>query len=292
MSYPQASFGLPYAIFSPRNLSLNTLNDIYVLNRENQLERVFDNADMDATAVRNWGIQQSSATTNSGSFGGTTRNTRINPTQSTQIALGQFEGLRNPDTAFEGAMTFGYGTTPGAYYVPGFAYSGYNQIAGSPFIGSHTATTFTGTIGGRNATHTLKRIQNAGFLTGDGYGVSMVIQNTTGAYSATATDWNRIELTFGTNSGGVSGTRYLSRTRAINVNANGSIAFGGSAFASPTASAQTAASPAGTTIYEYSVFWSGFTTTNSFFGVPLTGTYGYFGTQSAHTNPATFKIIL
>jgi len=297
MSYPQASFGLPYAVFSPRNLSLNTLNDIYVLNREGSLERIFDNADMNATAVRTWGIQRSSTSTNSGSFGGIGSGTRINPTQNTQIAMEQFAGLRNPSEAFSGAMTFSSSLTAGSYYVPATQWSGYNTLVGYPIMGSHTNTLFTGTIGGRNATHSLTRLTNSGFANSGGFGIQMTITNTTGQYSVTATDWRRIEISYGSNNAGIPAgypgapyQRTLHRTQAANQYANGTLAFGTQALAAPTVSVSTSQSGS-TTVYEYNVFWSGFTSTGTFVGVPFTGSNGYFGIGT-HTYPASFKILL
>ena len=73
MGQPVYPGGFGGISFSPgfRNLSMNNLVNIYVANREGQLEQIVDNANMNDQNVRDWGVlnQLDALVTNNVAFG-------------------------------------------------------------------------------------------------------------------------------------------------------------------------------------------------------------------------------
>ena len=300
MSQPVYPGGFGGISFSPgfRNLSMNNLVNIYVANREGQLEQIVNNANMNDQNVRDWGVlnQLDALVTNNVDFGQNVTNslvdsakfreyTRINPSQNTPIALKQFQWLKNSPNPFDGQMTIAYREVSAQGYLPASFSSGYSSMSGynTATYGSHNNTTYTGLLGGANATHTLKKIENGGFGSGSsaaGFGVLFRIENTTAPYSATATDWDYIEVTYPSNNNfnvpgsGTGNIQYLYRTMPL--------AIGNSS--NPLPAPTVSVGQSGGTYY-YSVNWSGFAGPAggyTYYGIPVTGTYGKFG---APTNP-------
>ena len=300
MSQPTYPGGFGGISFSPgfRNLSMNNLVNIYVANREGQLEQIVDNANMNDQNVRDWGVlnQLDALVTNNVAFGqGVTNNlnpsgqfkeyTRINPSQNTQIALKQFQWLKNSPNPFDGDMTIAYNQTAASGYLPAGFGSGYTNVTGYNTVqyGSHNNITYNGLLGGANATHTLKQLVNVGFGSGTsalGFGVTWRIENPSQAYSATATDWDYLEVTYPSNNNfnvpgsGFGNIQYLHRTMPL------SIGNTSNPLPAPTVSVGTGSNGQ----YFYSVNWSGFAGAPSYtyYGIPVSGSYGKFG---APTNP-------
>jgi len=304
--YP-LGFGTYHSSPGYRNLRMNNLVNIYVANREGQLEQITDNANMNSQNVRDWGVlnQLDSLVANNVPFGQNSNNsltsfgvykeqTRINPSQNTMIALKQFQWLRNSPNPFEGQMTFAYNHVQGQGYIPTSFASGYSNVTGysTQQYGSHNNTTYTGLLGGRNATHTLKQLINSGFGSGAsalGFGVTFRIENTTGPYSATAADWDYLEVTYPSNNNfnvpqsGFGNTTRLYRTMPL------AIGYSSNPLPAPTVSVGTGSNGA----YFYSVNWSGYSGPPSYtyYGIPATGTYGKFGAPTiALTTPGLYTM--
>lgn len=143
------------------------------------------NADLNDNTIRVWGNNNdnSAYSTVTGAAG-------INTGSGTEISIGEFRGAEAPTSAFSGTMTSGYNVvSSGEQYVPDSYYSGF--VNGTR--GSHTNTSFTGTIAGRYATHTLSTIQNAGLGVSGGI-ISLRLENTSGSYSTSATDWSTLHV--------------------------------------------------------------------------------------------------
>lgn len=308
MSQPVYPGGFGGISFSPgyRNLSMNNLVNIYVANREGQLEQIVNNANMNDQNVRDWGVlnQPSALVANNVPFGQNSTNslssvgvykeyTRINPSQNTQIALKQFQWLKNSPNPFEGQMTMGYQQTAASGYLPAGFSSGYYRPVGGSYatlnLGSHNNLTYNGLLGGANATHTLKWIYNSGFGVGGsalGFGLSFRIENPSQAYSASATDWTYIEVTYPSNNNfnvpqsGFGNMQRLYRAYPL------AIGYSSNPLAAPSITVGSS-STSGT--YYYQCFWSGYGSQYApnpygFYGIPVTGTYGKFG---APTSPTT-----
>ena len=318
MGQPVYPGGFGGISFSPgfRNLSMNNLVNIYVANREGQTEQIVNNANMNDQNVRDWGVlnQLDALVTNNVDFGQNVTNslvdsakfreyTRINPSQNTPIALKQFQWLKNSPNPFEGQMTMGYQQTSAQQYLPAGFSSGYYRPTGNSYstlnIGTHNNLTYNGLLGGANATHTLKWIYNSGFGTGvsaRGFGVAFRIENPTQAYVASATDWTYIEVTYPSNNNfnmptsGFGNTQYLYRgyPLAIGYTSN------------PLAPSSITVGSTGSGGYYYQCFWSGSGNQYNpgYYGVPVSGTYGKFGSPGnvaagtySMNAPADFRVV-
>ena len=164
------------------HLGLNEINN-HVDGQLGPFYNIIDNADLNSSDVRTWGNNYD----NSG-YSGLDGVAGINTTSGSQISMGEFRGAEAPTSAFSGTMTSAYSIIySGDQYVPNTYHSGY--VTG--VRGSHTNTTFTGTLGGRYATHTLRQIQNYGLGISSGL-ISVQFSNTSGAYTTTATDWTKL----------------------------------------------------------------------------------------------------
>lgn len=168
-------------------LGLNEINQ-HVDGNTGPLYNITDNADLNASDVRAWGNANNLSAYNYGSAG--------TPTGSgTEIAMGEFRGASAPTTAFSGTMTTRYIVVySGDAYIPNAYYSGFSDgtVQGpSNGLGSHTNTSFSGSIAGRNATHTLRNMINIGIGSASGQ-IEFCISNPTGAYTATSTAWTSV----------------------------------------------------------------------------------------------------
>jgi len=164
------------------HLSLNEIHE-HAAGNTGPFYNIVNDADLNDSTIRTWGNanDNSAYSTITGAAG-------INTGSETEISIGEFRGAEAPTSAFSGTMTSAYNVvSSGDQYVPNSYYSGF--VNGTR--GSHTNTSFTGTIAGRYATHTLSTIQNYGLSTTAGL-ISLRLENTSGSYSTSATDWSTL----------------------------------------------------------------------------------------------------
>lgn len=173
------------------HLGLNQINQ-HVDGNTGPLYNITDNADLNSSDVRAWGNAYNLSAYNYGTAG--------TPTGSgTEIAMGEFRGASAPTTAFSGTMNCRYTVVySGSAYIPNTYYAGFmdGAIYGTT-LGSHTNTSFSGSIAGRNATHTLRNMVNIGIGSASGQ-IEFCISNPTGAYTATSTAWTSVYVQRGT----------------------------------------------------------------------------------------------
>lgn len=192
------------------HLGLNEINNH--VDGRTSLPIIIDNADLNSNDVRVWGNANHGGYDTFGPLGdGGSAAAGINTTAETEISMGEFRNAEAPTAAFSGTMTSAYNIVySGDQYIPNTYNSGYLQSV----RGSHTNTTFTGTIGGRYGTHTLTSIQNTGLGINSGL-ITFQIQNTSGAYNSSATDWSKL----------VVGSYNFNRTDASSTYAGGSSSY-------------------------------------------------------------------
>jgi len=205
---------------------------------------IVNNAQLNDTAVRAWGNLYGVS-----AYQNVTGGAGINTSSGSEVSMGEFRGAAQPTEAFPGTLTSILRIQgSGGGYGPTFYYNGYTQISISgSSLGSHTNTSYTGTIGGRYATHTLYSMYGFSFGNYTSGIISLTFRNTTGAYTSTATDWS--SMTVGSNT--------LNRSAA---------------------NAATVSTPSSGT-YQYAITWGGFTSGNPPYDIST-----YFGTSTTGTN--------
>jgi hypothetical protein len=173
---------------SIQHLGLNEINQ-HVDGNTGPLYNITNDADLNANDVRVWG----NSFGNSGYSGGS-----VNTGSGTEIAMGEFRGAAAPTNAFVGTMSTAYRlVSSNSQYVPNTSYSGFaDSTYITPALGSHATTTYTGTIGGVSATHTLRAAVCSGFQFVYNPGqqsagvIGFTITNNSAAYNTAATDWS------------------------------------------------------------------------------------------------------
>ena len=165
------------------HLGLNEINN-HVDGRLSMYQ-IIDDGNLNDQDVRQWGAANHDDTY----VGVAGHPTLVNTVSQSEISMGEFRNAEAPTIAFDGTMTAEYDVVAsGEQYVPSSYYSGF--LEGSR--GAHTNKTFTGTIGGAYATHTLHRVENFGVQSIYGL-IHLQIRNTSGAaYNASATDWTKM----------------------------------------------------------------------------------------------------
>lgn len=223
------------------HLGLNEINQ-HVDGNTGPLYNITDNADLNSNDVRVWGN-----TNGVTAYMNVTGGAGVNTGSSQEISMGEFRGAEAPTDAFSGTLNSVLRVVGSGGYGPTFYYNGYTQVLiNNSSLGSHTNTTYTGTLGGRYATHTLYSMYGFSFGNYTSGIISLTFRNTTGAYTSTATDWS--SMTVGSNT--------LNRSAA---------------------NAATVSTPSGT--YQYSITWGGYTSSNPPYDIST-----YFGTSTTGTN--------
>ena len=229
------------------HLGLNEINNH--VDGQTSFIQIINDADLNSNDVRVWGNTHG----NSSYWSGTTLDgldgAGVNTGSGTLISMGEFRGAEEPTEAFPGTLTSVLVTSnPGGGYGPTLYYNGYTQATiGSSTLGSYSNTSYTGTLGGRYATHTLYAMQGFSYGNYTSGIISMTFRNTTGAYTSTATDWTSITV----------GSNTLNRSAA---------------------NAATISTPS-TGTYQYYISWGGYTSGNPPYDIST-----YFGTSTSGTN--------
>jgi len=168
------------------NLGLNEINQ-HVDGNTGPTYTITDNADLNAADVRQWGADF-------GLAGYALDNSSIDTTASSEIGMGEFRAAAAPTQAFSGTMAALHKViSNNDQYVPSSYYSGYAQsVVVGGGMGTHNATSFTGTIFGVTGTHTLRGLFNGGIQT-SGL-IQFYVTNPTSAYTTTATDWTSLTI--------------------------------------------------------------------------------------------------
>ena len=203
---------------SIEHLGLNEINQ-HVDGNTGPLYNITNNADLNANDVRVWGNSFGSS-----AYTSVTGTAGVNTGSGTEISMGEFRGAAAPTNAFVGTMSIVYRLiSSNSQYVPNTVYSGFaDGTYIVPALGSHATTTYTGTIGGVSATHTLRAavcsgLQFIGVPQQSAGVIQFTITNNSAAYNTAATDWTSAQW------GSVfTGTR----TSAANIYANTTSAAG------------------------------------------------------------------